>query len=95
MTKTNLELAVKKQADCMNDAQKEIILPQFSIYKQNKDRLAEIKSQLVILGKKPPVTLDEVRFVQSQRAALIYEQNQLATANSKIASDLFMQLKED
>lgn len=95
MTKTNLELAVKKQADCMNDAQREIILSQFSIYKQNKDRLAEIKSQLVILGKKPPATLDEVRFIQSQRAALVYEQNQLATANSKIASDLFMQLKED
>ena len=95
MTKTNLEQAVRKQADSFNDAQREIVLSQFAVYMQNKGRLAEIKSQLVMLGSKPPATLDEVKFVQSQRAALVYEQNQLSTANSRIASDLFNQLKEE
>lgn len=94
-TKTNLEQAVRKQVSSLNDAQREIVLSQFGVYKQNKDRLSEIRSQLSVLSSKPPATMDEVRFVQSQRAALVYEQSQLSTANSKIAADLFEQLKED
>lgn len=94
-TKTNLEQAIRKQANNLNDAQREIVLSQFGVFKQNKERLSEIKSQLAMLGKKPPATLDEVKFIQSQRAALVYEQNQLTTANNQIASSLFEQLEED
>ena len=93
-TKTNLEQAVRNQADNLNPAQREIVLSQFGIYKQNKARLVEIRTQLDIINAKPPATMEEVKFIQSQRASLVYEQNQLTTANCRIASDLFNQLKE-
>lgn len=94
-TKTNLEQAVRKRAANLNDAQREIVLSQFGIYKENKDRLSEIRSQLAMLGSKQPATLEDMKLVQSQRAALVYEQGQLSTANSNIAANLFRQLEED
>lgn len=94
-TKTNLEQAVRDRADSLSPAQREIVLSQFGIYKQNKARLSEIRCQLGIFNAKAPATYEEVKFLQTQRASLVYEQNQLATANSKIAADLFEQLKED
>lgn len=94
-TKSKLEQAVERQAALLNEAQREIVLSQLSVYKQNAARMAKISDELVAVNARATVTRDELRAKQSDRASLVYEQNQLSTANSKIATDLFNFLKED
>ena len=94
MAKSKLELAIERHVDVLNDAQRELVLSQFSIYKQNKARLADIKSEMDRADSRQATTLDEVRAKQTTRSTLSYEYNQLATANSRIASDLFKFLEE-
>ena len=69
-------------------------MSQFSVYKQNKARMAAIKDQQAAVESAPTSTLDEVRAKQAQRSALSCEYSQLATTNSRIAADLFDFLEE-
>lgn len=94
-TKSKLEQAVDSRAENLNDAQREIVLSQFSIYKSNKQRINEIDSQMAMLEPHNAHSVNEVQFRQSQRTALAYERNQLATANSRIATELFTLLSGD
>lgn len=91
-TKTKLEQAIEERASTLNDAQRELVMSQFSTYKRNRARMAEIDSQLKILNSMHTATREEVRMKQAERSTLSYEHNQLATANSKIAAELFDQL---
>ena len=93
-TKSKLEQAVEAHAASLNEAQSEIILSQLSVYKQNKARISEIRDMLDAVNAHPTATLEELRIKQSQRTTLSYELNQIATANSRIASDLFDLLGE-
>jgi len=94
LAKSKLEVAVERHVDALNDAQRELVLSQFSLYKSNKARLAELKSRIDKVDSRPAASLDDVRAKQAQRSTLSYEYNQLATANSRIASDLFIFLEE-
>lgn len=94
MTKSKLEQAVEKQAEKLNDAQRELVRSQLSVYKRNNARLAQVESELNAWNARQAVTTEEVRLKQSQRATLSHEINQLSTANSKIAAELFEFLKE-
>jgi len=94
-TKSKLEQAVDRRAATLGDAQRELVLSQFSVYKQNKQRLADLKDRMVAIDSFRTASLEEVRFKQAQRASFAYEKNQLETANSKIAADLFELLKEE
>jgi len=92
LAKSKLEQAVEARAGALNDAQRELVLSQFSTYKRNKARMAEIESKLKMLDSKDTVTRDELRMKQAERSTLTYELNQLATANSRISAELFEQL---
>lgn len=94
-TKSKLEQAVESNAANLNAAQRELVMSQFSVYKQNAARIAQISMQLETLNTEQATTLQEVREKQSARASLAYEHGQLSTANSKIATELFGLLKED
>jgi len=93
-TKSKLEAAVEKQIEGLNDAQRELVKSQLSAYRRNDARLADIESELRAVNSSQAVTREAVRLKQSQRMALTYEHNQLTTANSKLASDLFTFLEE-
>jgi len=92
-TKSKLEQAVEKHSAHLGDARRELVMTQFSVYKQNNARMAEIKQSIAKVDSMKASTLDEVRYKQAQRSALSYEYNQLATANSRVASDLFSVLE--
>jgi len=94
MTKSKLEQAVESRVRNLNDAQRELALSQFSAYKKNRARLADIESQLDVLDARAPSSVEEVRFRQSQRSALAYEKAHLLTANSRIAAELFRFMEE-
>ena len=94
-TKSKLEQAVEQRAASLDDAQREIVLSQLSVYKHNRQRISDIKDRLVAIDAAGASTLEEGRFKQTQRASLAYEKNQLETANSQIASDLFGMMKEE
>ena len=94
MAKSKLEQAIERQSDGLNDAQRELVRSQFSVYKRNGTRMAAIKDQQTAADAMPAATLDEVRAKQAARSTLSYEYNQLATANSRIAADLFELLEE-
>ena len=83
-TKSKLEQAVEKKASSLNDAQKELVLSQFSVYKRNKARIAEIEDVLRISSCTP----------STDRSNLATERNQLTIANNEIAAKLFQQLKD-
>ena len=93
-TKSKLERAVEAHASTLNDARRELVLSQLSVYKANNARMAGLKSDMERADSRPAATLDEVRAKQATRSALAYEYNQLATTNSKLASDLFKFLEE-
>lgn len=88
-TKSKLEQAVDSQIERLNDAQRELVLSQFAIYKRNKQRIADIDSQMPLLEPKNAHSVNDVQLRQSQRTALAYERSQLATSNSRIATELF------
>lgn len=93
-TKSKLEQAVEEYAARLNDAQREIVKSQLSEYKRNSARLARIDDEIRAVNARPTVTREEVRTKQAERSALSYEYNQLATANSRIAGELFDFMKE-
>lgn len=93
-SKSKLEQAIEAQTSTMNDAQRELVRSQLSVYKRNNARLSQIESELAALNARPTATLDEVRLKQSQRMTLTYEHNQLTTANSSIAAELFKFMEE-
>lgn len=93
-TKSKLEQAVEKRAASLNEAQRELVLSQLAVYKRNNARLAQVESELNAWNSRKCVTTEEVRVKQSQRATLSHEINQLSTANSKIAAELFDFMKE-
>lgn len=92
-TKSKLEQAVDSQVESLNDAQRRLVLSQFAIYKQNKERIIQIDSQMALLEPKDAHSIGDVQMRQTQRTSLAYERNQLATANSRIAADLFKLLE--
>jgi len=94
-TKSKLEQAVEQRAADLNDAQRELVMSQFSVYKKNAARISQINDQLDAVNARTVTTRDEVREKQAFRASLTYEQTQLTTANSKIAAELFVFLKEE
>ena len=93
-TKSRLEQAVEKKASELNDAQRELVMSQLSVYKKNAARLTKVEDEMCAVDSMVPTTRDELRKKQSQRSTLAYERNQLTTANSRIASDLFEFMKE-
>ena len=93
-TKSKLERAVERRAESLNDAQRELVLSQLSVYRRNMARLARVESELDAANSRQARSLDEVRAKQSLRATLSHEVNQLATANSRIAAELNEFLKE-
>lgn len=92
-TKTKLEQAIEKQADQLDNAQKELVLSQFATYKWNKDRMRQIENMLALLDNRVPTEGKEFKMYIARRKSLTAERNQLATANNSISSKLFMQLK--
>lgn len=93
-TKSKLEQAVERQAENLNDAQRELVMSQLSVYKKNLSRLSRIESELAAVNAVQPTTREEVRAKQAQRASLTYEHGQLTTSNSRIAAELFEFMKE-
>ena len=94
LAKSKLDRAVEEHVGNLNDAQRELVLSQFSIYKQNKARLSELKDRMSAADGARTSTLAELRAKQATRSSLACEYNQLATANSRLASDLFNLLEE-
>jgi hypothetical protein len=93
-TKSKLERAVEDRAGRLGVAQRELVLSQLSVYRGNNARMSHIKDRLAAIDSAPDSTLDEVRVKQASRSTLSYEYNQLSTANSRIAVDLFKLLEE-
>jgi len=93
-TKSKLDKAVDEAIEGLNEAQKELVRSQLSVYKQNKARMAALKDQQAAVDAMTAPTFEELRAKQAQRSTLSYEYNQLATANSRIAADIFEFLKE-
>ena len=92
-TKTKLEQAVEKQADQLDEAQRELVLSQFDTYKWNKNRMRQIESELGLLESRVPMEPKEFKMYIARRKSLTVERNQLATSNNSISSKLFMQLR--
>lgn len=81
-TKTKLERAVEERASELPDAQREIVLAQFAVYKANRLRIAEIDDALKLSGRDPG----------DARSRLCTERSQLTMTNTEIMSKLFDQL---
>lgn len=93
-TKTKLEQAIEKQALSLDDAQRELVLSQFSTYKWNKNRMRDIEDIFRMMDSRPvPTDPKAMKSEVIYRKSLTSERNQLATANNSIASKLFMQLR--
>lgn len=94
-TKSKLEQAVEKQASSLNDAQREIVLAQFSTYKRNKVRISQIEDTLSLVNMQPALMPEKAQVLLAQRASLVSERSQLVEANNEIAASLFTQLGGD
>jgi hypothetical protein len=86
-TKSKLEQAVERQASSLNDAQRELTLSQFSDFKRNKSRIAQIEDVMRMMDANPAQDGDVARRMQ-----LASERAQLIEANNSLASNLFAQL---
>lgn len=91
-TKSKLEQAVERQASCLNDAQREIVLAQFSTYKRNKSRISQIEDAIAIADMQPSLMPEKAQVHLAHRASLVSERSQLVEANNEIAAKLFAQL---
>lgn len=91
-TKSKLEQAVEKQASCLNDAQKALLLSQFDTYKQNKAKIADIDDRIGMLDVQMLANPDTERLRLARRATLVSEKSQLQEVNSTISAKLFDQL---
>lgn len=94
MAKTKLERAVENRVSSLNEAQREIVMAQLAVYRRNGALLSQVESELNMVSSKPTTTMDELRAKQATRAALSHEINQISTANSQIAAELFKFLEE-
>lgn len=83
-TKTKLEKAIEDGVSSLNDAQRQLVLAQFSDWKRNKARIVEIEDMLKL--KKPGH--DE------QRCDLVNERAQLIDVNGRILARLSDQLSD-
>lgn len=92
-TKSKLETAVEKHAGRLNDARRELVLSQFSVYKRNRARILQIEETLGLMDAQPVSGPDGARVHLAQRTALASERNGLVEANNAIASSLFSQLE--
>ena len=92
-TKSKLRQAIEKQADELSDAQKELVLSQFSTYEWNKARMRQIEDIFRMMDLHPASDLKELKAETARRKALSSERTQLSNANNSISSKLFMQLK--
>lgn len=88
-TKSKLEQAVERQIGGLNDAQKELVRSQLSVYRRNDARLAQIESEQKAASASQAATREAARERQAKRASLAYEHGQLSTANARIAAELF------
>ena len=91
-TKSKLEQAVERQASCLNDAQKGLLLSQFDTYKRNKAKISEIDDQLGMMDVQALANPDTERLRLARRATLVSEKSQLQEVNSTISAKLFDQL---
>ncbi len=91
-TKSKLERAVEKQAATLNEAQKELILAQFSIYKRGKAKIAEVENKIAVIDMQKSLVPEKAKMQLAQRASLVSERSLLVEANNEIAAKLFEQL---
>lgn len=89
MGRSKLDLAIERESERLNDAQREIVKSQYSVYKRNRLRISEITEKLAAMDVIQPLSRDTARSRHEERASLNYELNQLSTANSRISSELF------
>lgn len=94
-TKSKLEQAVEKQASCLNNAQRHLVMSQFSDYKDNKARISEIDDRLGMMDVQILANPEQEKLKLAQRSNLISERSQLKEANASIAAKLFAQLGND
>ncbi len=94
-TKSKLEQAVEKQASCLNDAQRHLVMSQFSDYKENKARISEIDDRIEMMDVQVLANPELEKLKLAQRSTLVSERNQLKEANAAIAAKLFPQLGDD
>ena len=94
-TKSKLERAVEEKAGTLNDAQKEVVMSQLSAYRHIKSQSYEVSDKLDALSATPAASHEEAKLKMADRMNLAYEYNQLSTACSKIASELFSLLDDD
>jgi len=93
-TRSKLEQAIKDHAESLNDAQRELVMSQFSDLKRNKERIAKIEETLKMMDAQPVVGPDGTKVHLAQRMSLASERSQLIETNNSIASALFSQLKD-
>lgn len=93
-TKSKLEQAVEKQAEGLNDVQRRLVMSQFSDFKRNKARIAEIDDKVGALDVQMLANPEQEKLRLAQRATLVSERSHLVEANNGIAANLFDQLGE-
>ena len=93
-TKSKLEQAVERQAENLNDVQRRLVMSQFSDFKRNKARMAEIDDRVGMMDVQMLANPEQEKLRLAQRQNLIDERGHLAEANVKIAANLFAQLSE-
>lgn len=91
-TKSKLERAVERQAATLNDAQKELILSQFAIYKRSKARIADVENKIAVIDMQKSLVPEKAKMQLAQRASLVSERSLLVEGNNEIAAKLFEQL---
>lgn len=93
-TKSKLEQAVEKQAEGLNDVQRRLVMSQFSDFKRNKARIAEIDDKIGALDVQMLANPEQEKLRLAQRSTLVSERSHLVEANNGIAANLFDQLGE-
>lgn len=93
-TKSKLEQAVERQAEGLNEVQRHLVMSQFSDFKRNKARIAEIDDKVGMMDVQMLANPEQEKLKLAQRSTLVSERNQLVEANNGIAANLFAQLSE-
>ena len=90
LAKSKLEKAIEEAITGLNDAQKQLVLAQFSDWKRNKARIAQIEDMLRL--RQSSATSTSAR--AAQRAELMAERTQLMDLNGRILARLTEQLSD-
>lgn len=90
LAKSKLEKAIEEAISGLNDAQRQLVLTQFSDWKRNKARIAEIEDLLRL--RQSSATSSSAR--AAQRAELMAERTQLMDLNGRILVRLSEQLPD-